>query len=241
MLHNKNIIAIIPARGNSKRIPGKNLIKVNGTSLVDRAIECAISNDRIHQTIVSSEDLNVLQKSNKHSQVIYHNRPPSLSKDNTLTSEVVLNIIENYNLKNCWILILQPSSPFRTSNDLKNFLNTLAGTKIKFDSAVSLTPLKGTHPDKVQVLNGDFVESYLGKDSSVPTQGLPEVFELNGFFYLTNINFFKKKKKFIGERCVPFIMEQTRSLNLDTQDDLILMEHYLKSGKIDIRVYKNEN
>ena len=57
-----------------------------------------------------------------------------------------------------------------------------------------------------------------------------QVYELNGCFYLTDIDFFNNNKRFVSDKCLPFVMDKTKSLNLDTKDDVILMEHYLSNG-----------
>ena len=93
-----------------------------------------------------------------------------------------------------------------------------------------MNQLHSTHPDKVQVIRNGYVYSYLEKDSSVPSQILPQVYELNGCFYLTDIDFFNNNKRFVSDKCLPFVMDKTKSLNLDTKDDVILMEHYLSNG-----------
>lgn len=232
MINNRPIVAIIPARGNSKRIPGKNLLEIDGLSLFQRAIECTIGIESIVQVIASSEDARIISQCEPYSHVNCHVRPAYLSNDTTLTAEVVSHIIKKYKLTNCWLLLLQPTSPFRTQRDVKEFLDFAATSANEFTSAVSMSKLHSTHPDKVQAIRSGYVHSYLEKDSSVPSQSLPEVYELNGCFYLTDIDYFNSNKRFISEKCLPFIMDKNKSLNLDTPDDLILMEHYLRNGKL---------
>lgn len=236
MTANKSVVAIIPARGNSKRIPDKNLLEINGLSLVQRAIECTVGIKSLDKVIASSEDARVLEQCEAYDHVDCHVRPGYLSNDTTFTSDVVIHIIEQYKLYDCWLLLLQPNSPFRTKSDLSKFMEFISSSEAFFTSAVSINELRSTHPDKVQIIKDGFVYSYLGKNSSVPSQSLPTVYELNGCFYLTDINYFLNKKRFISEKCLPFIMDKTKSLNLDTKEDLILMEHYLSSGILNLTI-----
>ena len=120
-----NILAIIPARGNSKSIKNKNLIKINGKSLIDYTIESSKKSKILSRISVSSESKKILDHCKNKVETI--TRPKKLSKDNSKTIDVVNHCINHLKKTEGYIpdliVLLQPTSPFRNSKHIDNAIN----------------------------------------------------------------------------------------------------------------------
>ena len=96
------------------------------------------------------------------------------------------------------------------------------------NSSVSLTRFYHPHPEKIQIIKKKFVKSYLNKESMRPRQYLPEVYCLNGLFYIAKSEQLVKKKSFFSNKTSPFIVKYDQSLNLDLPDDLLILKDKIK-------------
>tara|TARA_A100001015_G_scaffold31809_1_gene35373 strand:+ start:399 stop:842 length:444 start_codon:yes stop_codon:yes gene_type:complete len=115
----KKFVALIPARGGSKGIKNKNLVKINNKPIVDMAIDFA-KESKIFSKIILSSDKKTILNRGKNKNIVIHKRKKKLSSDKALLSDTILNIKSTYDLKkNCILIILEPTSPLRNMYDLK--------------------------------------------------------------------------------------------------------------------------
>ena len=235
MIRNKKIIAIIPVRKGSTGIKNKNLIKINNKSLLERTIILSEKNPLIDKTIVSTNCKEMWKIAKKHKCNSKHLRPKCLSTKFASTIDVLKYEIKKNKLKDCFILLLQVTSPFRTMSLTNEFLKKFDKSK-KFMSAASATFFDHPHPFKVQIIKNKKLRSLTNKESMVPRQKLMKVLKLNGMFYIAHINELVKNKSFFTKSTMPFIVHEDYSLNLDNETDLVLLR-YLKK-KINLNDYK---
>ena len=118
MDYRNKYLAIIPARGNSKRLPRKNILPFAGKPLVQWSIEAALQCDFISKTVVSSDCPEILSIS-RLPGVDLHDRPKTLALDESSSVDVVLDVLKNYK-KFSYIVLLQPTSPLRCSADISD-------------------------------------------------------------------------------------------------------------------------
>ena len=95
-----------------------------------------------------------------------------------------------------------------------------------------MTRIVHPHPDKLQTVKNNFVKSYLNKESMIPREMLPKVYCLNGLFYIAESDFILKKSSFFTNKTSPFFVNSNESLNLDSSDDLVLLNHKIKKKLI---------
>lgn len=213
-----NIVAIIPARGNSKSIKKKNLLKINGTPLLINAVKIIKKVKEINKIIVSSESEKILQLCSKY-KIDTYKRPFKLSSDHTTSEDVVLDAIKKNNLfKDFEIAILcQCTSPMTKSIDILKAINLFK--KKKFDSLFS-----GYSTDKI------FWKKKRSNlkpiNSSINTVRQPRqlrskttYFCENGAFYIFNLKkFLKKKNRFFGKIGI-YKMNKYKSFEIDSLSD----------------------
>lgn len=117
MINGSKVLAIIPARGGSKRVPKKNLREFRGKTLIEWAYEQAYSSKYIDKIILSTEDHEIQKKAQEKGMHLVAKRPVSLAQDDT-SSEDVIRFVINTVSPHEWVVLLQPTSPLRTAEDI---------------------------------------------------------------------------------------------------------------------------
>lgn len=227
----KNVVAIIPARGGSKGIPGKNLKLINGKSLLTRSIFSASNSHLINEVIVSSDDNEILNAAKNNGASIVK-RPPELSDDIIISDAAIVHALENYkSLHNYYpdiTVFIQCTSPFITSSDL-----TSAIEKFLEENADSMLTVIPSHKfiwklDKngsLKGVNHDMRERLCRQFLSLEFQ------ETGGFYIFDTIGFLKKSHRFFG-KVIPFEIEAWKALDIDEPEDLELANIIAKSRGI---------
>ncbi len=227
MIKNKKVIAIIPVRKNSKGIKNKNLFKIGKYSLLERTILIGKKCKLIDKVYVSTDCKKMFQISKNYDVNLKKLRAKHLSTSKALTIDVIKNVIKEKKIKDSYILLLQATSPFRTLEMTNSFLKKFKKSK-NTNSSVSLTRFFHPHPEKIQIIEKNFVKSYLNKESMRPRQYLPEVYCLNGLFYIAKSEQLVNKNSFFSNKTSPFIVKYDQSLNLDLPDDLLILKDKIK-------------
>ena len=230
MLKGRPLTAIIPVRGGSKGIPGKNMYLLGGMSLLERTIRLALGCPRIDRTLVSTDAPDMHAVAERFGVAAPGLRPAHLATASAGSADVVAHLVESAGIPAGWILLLQVTTPLRTRADLEGLLDTCERTE-PVEAMVSLCPYEGPHPQKMQVIADGRVASYLGGESGRPRQELPDLYALNGAFYLIDRDLLLRDRKFIPAGTVPFVMPVERSANLDTPLDLQILEAMLETGR----------
>lgn len=189
------MLAIIPARKGSKRLPNKNILPINGKPMVEYTIEEAKKSSYINHIVVTTNDERVKRIARKH-KVDIINRPEELSKDDTTSEEVIKHVLKTYG-DDMSILYLQPTSPLRTSEDI--------------DSAIE-EYLMNYNPEKPETLIT--VRSIHPFNIYVP----------NGSIFIIPRDKFLKEGKIYGSYIRLMVMSDEKSIDIDTEFDLKIAE-----------------
>ena len=205
-----SLVAVIPARGGSKRIKNKNLKNFKGKPLIQWTIETALNSKYIKKLIVSTDSHEIVKVSEKFGAIVPYMRPKNLALDNSPTIELVLDLLNN-DKSISEFLLLQPTSPLRTSDDI--------------DAVIELK-IKKNAPSVVSVCKFDIPSDILfeinksGKMNSLDDQLINKSFyKLNGALYLAEVEQLKIEKTFITEKTIPYLMPLNRSVDIDTMLD----------------------
>lgn len=213
MSEHGNFTCLIPARKGSKGLKLKNLQKVGGLTLVDRAIELAKSADL---TSVLSTDIEDLFGAYSTASVSVRRRPAHLTSDTAQMESVIKDAIENCGLTERDIILLQPTTPFRTTDQLLRCMELYREAKCSL--LLSVTEADPSvlkfyvETDEVVAIND---EKYLFANR----QELPRVLKPNGAFYIFRGSGFLANG-FDVSKVRTFEMDATSSLDIDTAADL---------------------
>ena len=215
------VLAIIPARKNSKGIKNKNFKIISKKKrLIDFTIIEAQKSKYISKIALTTDDKKILNYSKKYNLDYFIRRKKKLAKDYVSTSPVVLDVLNNTNYKADYILLLQPTSPLRKSYHIDSAIKKLEKNKNKYNSLVSICKLDEPHPFKLKKIVNNYIKPFInGKSSEIPRQKLKKVYKLNGAIYLIKKNTFLKKHTFFN-KTLPFIMKEKESINIDTTQDI---------------------
>lgn len=229
MVRGETLTAVIPARGGSEGLPGKNLYKIDGETLVERTIRHARESGRVDQVFVTTDDPAIYAVAKKLNAAPPSLRPAHLATRDALTIDAVHHLITDAGISSGYIILLQVTSPLWTVEDLCGICRHYEEHP-EADAIVSVVRHDAPHPDKIMKIDEGWLKSYLGRETMVPRQNLPPVYALNGAFYLTSLSVLGEKQTFIPERSIPFIMPPERSVNLDGPLDLLLARLILEKG-----------
>lgn len=226
MIEGKKVLAVIPARGGSKGVPRKNIREVGGKPLIAWTIESAKKSSYIDRLIVSSEDAEIIDTCQKWGCEAPFVRPIELAQDDTPGVEPVLHAVETLNEKYDYVVLLQPTSPLRTTKDIDGCIELChiqgaSSCVTVCESAKS--PYWMYRLDEknslCKLFSGDFV--------NVRRQDLPKVYVLNGAVYVVTVEWLKHVKSLVGDTTQAYIMPSERSLDVDTEFDLQFLEYLL--------------
>jgi len=238
MLRGQPVTAVIPVRGGSKGIPGKNLYQLGNDTLLERTIKIAKLCPFIDRVLVTTDDPEMYAIASRYDAAAPTLRPEDLASDDAKTIDVVLNLVETVPVSNGWVLLLQVTTPLRTLGDLNTFCSVFENAPSDTQAAVSLVHFDSYHPDKIQKIQDGLVQSYTGKESMVARQSLPTVYALNGAFYIAHRDTLLTHRTFMPLKTIPFIMPEERSVNLDSMNDIYVMESMLKRGIYKVEEYQ---
>jgi CMP-N-acetylneuraminic acid synthetase len=224
-----NAYAIIPARGGSKRLPGKNILPLAGKPLISYSIEASLGSKYINKTFVttdSEEIINVIQ--NYDINII--RRPEGLSTDTAKTIDVVIHAIQQLHEKPDYVVLLQPTSPLRTSKHIDEAFELL---KRKSANAVISVCEMDHSPLWANTLPEDLSMEYFLPDSITEkrSQDLPKYYRINGAIYICKTDWLLEEKSFFLKKNIyAYIMSKAESIDIDDELDYLFAEILLNKN-----------
>jgi CMP-N,N'-diacetyllegionaminic acid synthase len=228
-LTNQRIVAIIPARGGSKGLPGKNIYPLNGKPLIAYSIEASLNSKYITKTVVSSEDNEILGISEKYGSELIK-RPKEFATDSASSDVVIKDCLEQLEKQGAEfdiLILLQPTSPLRNSTDIDSAFEEF----YKKDATALISVYEPEHtPFKSFKLNKDgFLEGLVDNNSPfMRRQDLPRAFMPNGAIYIIYVDEYKKSGSLFTNRTLPFVMSLDKSADVDNISDIARIEEILK-------------
>lgn len=229
MYKGKKIAALITARGGSKGIPKKNIVKLCGKPLINWTVESAVKSKYIDKIFLSTDSDEIINSVKKFPVEIPFKRPENLSTDKSTSTDVILHFID-WMKKKCnqfdTLLLLQPTSPFRKSVHIDNSIK-------KFIDSDSLSLISITENIKSPFLSRKinskgFVEKLFDAKNEKRRQDIPLTYYINGAIYLTDVKNFEKYKTFQTTKTLSYIMPYYSSIDIDEPVDLKIAELYFK-------------
>lgn len=231
MNNTSKYLAIIPARGGSKRLPGKNLMEIAGKPLIAWTIEAAVSSGVFHRIVVSTDNWEIAVLAAQYGAEVPFLRPEELALDSTPSIDVLIHAMRelsgNDEIPWTHLACLQPTSPLRTSENIKEAVKLLEGKEA--DAVISVcktehSPLwSNTLPESLSL--DHFIPEAVQK---TPSQQLPSYYRLNGALYFCRISrMMEERTLFLKSVAYAYIMNRKDSIDIDDQVDFDLAGIYL--------------
>lgn len=226
------ILGIIPARGGSKGVPRKNIKLLNGKPLIAYTIEAAKRVALFDTILVSTEDKEIQEVAKNWGAEVPFLRAITHATDKASAIPMLQHVVEqteaNYNCTFDIVVMLQPTSPLKTEEDLTQALSKLVATP-EADSIISVVDVEASHPARMKYLkegyliDPPFCEAY----ENQPRQELEPMYIRNGAIYATRRDVLMNKGSIKGKKSLAYIMPPERSINIDTLDDFFKAEKLL--------------
>jgi N-acylneuraminate cytidylyltransferase/CMP-N,N'-diacetyllegionaminic acid synthase len=222
MIDKKKVLAIIPARGGSKGLPGKNIKILGGKPLIAWSIEAALNSAEIDRTIVTTDAEDIAQVAIEFGADVPFLRPEELAADDTSSADVVLHVLNTLEEEYDIIVLLQPTSPFRTSQHIQQ---AFAQCKEHNNYTLISACESDKSPDWLFWNEGNKLEPILGENSKATRrQDVRKAYVLNGAIYVVEVNRFKQHLKFLHDNSLPFVMDKQSSVDIDDVMDFKFAE-----------------
>lgn len=224
MIDGKRVLAIIPARGGSKGVPGKNIKLLGDKPLIAWTIERAKRSKYIDRLIISTDDQEIAEVAKRYGCEVPFIRPATLAQDDTPGVLPVLHALEQVQGYD-YVLLLQPTSPLRETADMDACMEHCFQHGAK--SCVSVT-----EPDKSpywMYTMGDEakLEPLLERPLITRRQELPSAYVLNGALYFCESLWLQNNQRLIGEDTIGYVMPKERSWDIDTLEDFTICEYLI--------------
>ena len=232
MFENKSILGLIPARGGSKGLTGKNIRPLNGSPLIEWTIRAARESKLLDEVMVSTDSADIAKIARDCGANIPFMRPQSLAEDITPTIDVVEHVVDMYKTlfeKNFdYIALLEPTSPIREKNDIDNMITMLISRSGDFDGIVSLGEVK-EHPSIVMQVQNDCVKPLLSEEIK-PTrrQDMPKIYFPFGVAYIVKKESLMNERTFFCKRTLGYEIKRHQCYEIDDIIDFISVEAIIK-------------
>jgi CMP-N,N'-diacetyllegionaminic acid synthase len=218
-----DVLAVIPARGGSKGVPYKNIRILGGRPLIQYSIQAAAGARTLTDWLVSTDDEAIAAIARRLGAPVPFLRPAELATDRSTAIPVMQHAVRSMEQARGRayeaVMMLQPTTPFRTAADIDLAIGRLGATGA--DSVISVVAVEGHHPARMKFLDADrlvdppFVEAY----ENQPRQELRPMYIRNGAIYLTRRDVLMEQGSFKGNDCRALVMPAWASVNIDTADD----------------------
>lgn len=227
------VLAVIPARGGSKGVPRKNVREVAGKPLIAYTIECALAvRHRFHRIVVSTDDAEIAAVARRFGAEVPFRRPAELAADDTPMVPVLRHAVAVVEAEDGvamdWVCLLQPTDPLREPADIEEALRLAEAGGC--DSVISVVQVFSVHPILMKrIEDGRLLPYCIEEREGTRRQDYwPPAYMRNGAVYLTRRDVLMERGSIWGEVIRPYVMPPERSVGVDSELDLKLLEVLLR-------------
>jgi pseudaminic acid cytidylyltransferase len=223
-------LAVIPARGGSKRIPRKNIKPFCGKPMIAWSIEAALASGCFDKIIVSTDDTEIAEVARAHGAQVPFMRPPELSDDHTGTTPVIAHAVDwaNHNTGTVeYACCIYATAPFVLAADLQRGFELLKQQGAEY--AFSVTSYPFPIQRAVKITDKQRIEMFTPEHFQSRSQDLEEAFHDAGQFYWGTANAWLQGKPLFSEHATPVKLPRHRVQDIDTPEDWVRAEWLFKA------------
>ena len=220
MISGHNVVAIIVGRGGSKGLPGKNLADLSGRPLVAWSVAAADASRCIDIVAVSSDDPGILQAASAAGCDRSIHRPAELATDTASVHDAVIHALDELACTDGFVVLLQATSPLRTAADIDTCIESCVAAAAP--SAVTVAVASKPPQWIFRIDAGQTLDRLMADEGPDRRQDAELVYALNGAVYVARIDWYRSRRTFICDQTVATVMPPERSVDVDTEMDLLL-------------------
>jgi N-acylneuraminate cytidylyltransferase len=233
MLNGNRVVAVIPARGGSKSVPGKNIRPLRGKPLLAWSIDVARQVSEIDRIIVSTDDAQIASVGRDYGAEVYV-RPPHLATDEALVIDALKDLLQTLYAEREtpeWVILLEPTCPLRTPDDVRACLELVA--QGGYDSVATFKDAE-LNPHRAWRFVDGVPEVFIaGAVPWLPRQKLPKAYQLNGAVYVFRADMLAKEtKSLLVGKLGAVLMPRERSQDIDDSVDFTIVEALLEKSNL---------
>ncbi len=224
MYKGKKILAMIPARGGSKGLPGKNIKQLCGKPVIAWSIDAGKSSRYVDHLMVSTDSDEIASVAREYGADVPFLRPEYLASDTATSFDAIKHTLDFYGQQFDYIVLLEPTSPLRTSDDIDIAIEALLSAEA--DSIVGISKTEDQNPAFLIKKNDrGFIVGYEDKQMEVKRrQDINDVYFFEGSVYISDVRVLMSKKTFYHDRTIGYEVPKYKSLEIDDIDDFIMVE-----------------
>jgi CMP-N-acetylneuraminic acid synthetase len=233
MYKNKNFLAIIPARGGSKGLPGKNIKELCGKPLIAWSIEAGLKSKYLDEVMVTTDYQNIAEVSKQCGASVPFLRPDELASDTATSFDAIKHTIEYYknelNKEFDYIVLLEPTSPLRDVSDIDNMIEKIIHNEDDFDSIVSIGEVH-EHPSIMKkIINKNYLSSYCDElEMKSRRQDNDIAYFPYGVAYIVKTKSLLNEKTFYTKRNTFYEIKRYQCYEIDDIYDFLAIENIMK-------------
>jgi CMP-N-acetylneuraminic acid synthetase len=231
MINGKRVLAVVPARGGSKGLPGKNIRMICGKPLIAWTIQTALKSRFIDELIVSTDSREIADIAVRAGASVPFLRPAALATDTTPTIDVVEHVLEHLRAAAAsfdYLVLLEPTSPLRDDEDIDNMLTRLDASADRFDAIVSVGEVSA-HPAITKRLLGDSMEAYCPQlQMASRRQDNEPAFFPYGVAYIAKTQVLLAERTFYPGRCTWYRIQRYQNYEIDDIYDFVTVESIMR-------------
>lgn len=231
MINGRRVIAIIPARGGSKGIKNKNIIDVCGKPLIAYTVEAANKSEYVDRVLVTTDSEKIADVAKEYGASVPFLRPADLAGDHSKTIDCVLHAINHMKAQGedfeiC--VLLQPTSPLRSKDDIDHALELFA--KNAYEPLVAVSEVQDS-PILIRSIGEDGVlQNILSRNSTIRRQDMDIYYRVNGSIYICRSDELNSETSFNDFKRY-YVMEKSHSVDVDELADLEIVKYYLQNER----------
>lgn len=233
MYKGKSILALIPARGGSKGLPGKNIRTLIDRPLIAWTIEQALASGCIDEVVVSTESPEISSIARNYGASVPFLRPKSLATDKAKSIDVILHALRYFKKQGRYfdyLVLLEPTSPLRQVFDLEKAIKKLIDRSAMADALISVGAIGLENPYLAKVITAGYVSDLIkgAKKNVYQRQQLPKTYFPYGVIYASKVKSLEEALTFYQKRTIPYFIQRWQNYEVDDIYDLICISAILK-------------
>lgn len=232
MINGRTALAVVPARGGSKGLPGKNTRPLCGKPLIGWTIEKALKSRCLDSVLVTTDSEQIAAVARQFGAAVPFLRPSELASDTSTTFDAVAHALEHCRNADSrtfdYTVLLEPTSPLREDDDVDNMLAALDARVERFDAIVSLGEV-GHHPSIMKRFDGEAIEPFCPELAQTGRRqdNAPAFFPF-GVAYIVKTATLLAEKTFYPERCTGYRIKPYQNYEIDDIYDFLSVESVMK-------------
>lgn len=231
MYRGKRILAIVPARGGSKGLPGKNIRPLCGKPLIGWSIEHAQKSKYVDDIFISTDSREIADVAETFGVKVPELRPDELARDTAPSSEFIvytLNKMKNEKKTFDYFILLEPTSPLRDVEDVDRSIEMLIDSP-ESESCVGVAMSGTVHPAFMVIKDENgYLKALMPDKATLRRQDLPDVYFFEGSVYVSSVDVYLQKRTFYHDKTLPYVVPEWKSHEVDDYVDFTIIEAIMK-------------